>query len=152
VTPHTRWSQPCVSATAFINSKNCSGLQFPFSAHRITSHLNFAVYDSLLDFWRPSSISTVHDKLEQLPSTFQQLSRELVSYEIAQSCWESPASRYWYDSSAPGVASDFNTLVTSNIIQSVALWAGGRGQLKERCGLEPRTNFFLFKKSPKTEC
>jgi hypothetical protein len=24
--------------------------------------------------------------------------------------------------------------------------------LKERCGLEPRTNFFPFKKSPKTEC
>jgi hypothetical protein len=26
--------------------------------------LNFAVYDSLIDFWRPSSISTVHYKLE----------------------------------------------------------------------------------------
>jgi hypothetical protein len=28
----------------------------------------------------------------------------------------------------------------------------GKEQLKERCGLEPRTNFFPFKKSPKTEC
>jgi hypothetical protein len=28
----------------------------------------------------------------------------------------------------------------------------GKGQLKERCGLESQTNFFLFKKSPKTEC
>ena len=28
----------------------------------------------------------------------------------------------------------------------------GKGWLKERCGLEPRTNFFPFKKSPKTEC
>jgi len=28
----------------------------------------------------------------------------------------------------------------------------GRGQLKERCGLESQTNFFPFKKSPKTEC
>jgi hypothetical protein len=26
--------------------------------------LNFAVYDSLLDFWRPSSITTVHNKLD----------------------------------------------------------------------------------------
>jgi hypothetical protein len=32
-------------------------------------------------------------------------------------------------------------LVTSNIIQSVCLV--GKGQLKERCGLEPRTNFFF---------
>jgi hypothetical protein len=39
-------------------------------------------------------------------------------------------------------------LVTSIIIQSVCLV--GKGQLKERCGLEPRTNFFLFKKSVKT--
>jgi hypothetical protein len=27
-----------------------------------------------------------------------------------------------------------------------------KGWLKKRCGLEPRTNFFPFKKSPKTEC
>ena len=33
------------------------------------------------------------------------------------------------------------TLVTSNIIQSVCLV--GTGRLKERCGLEPRTNFFF---------
>jgi hypothetical protein len=26
------------------------------------------------------------------------------------------------------------------------------GQLEERCRLQPQTNFFLFKKSPKTEC
>jgi hypothetical protein len=28
----------------------------------------------------------------------------------------------------------------------------GKGWLKERCGLESRTNFFSFKKSPKTGC
>jgi hypothetical protein len=28
----------------------------------------------------------------------------------------------------------------------------GKVRLKESCGLEPRTNFFPFKKSPKTEC
>ena len=40
-------------------------------------------------------------------------------------------------------------LVTSNIIQSVCLV--GKGQLKERCRLEPRTNFFFpFKKSART--
>ena len=38
-------------------------------------------------------------------------------------------------------------LVTSNIIQSVC--TVGKGRLKEWCGLEPRTNFFLFKKSAK---
>ena len=40
-------------------------------------------------------------------------------------------------------------LVTSNIIQSVCLV--GKGRLKERCGLEPRNNFFFsLKKSAKT--
>ena len=39
-------------------------------------------------------------------------------------------------------------LVTSTIIKSVPLV--GNGRLKERCGLEPRTNFFLFKKLVKT--
>jgi len=38
-------------------------------------------------------------------------------------------------------------LVTSNIMQSVCLV--GKGRLKESCGLEPRTNFFSFKKSAK---
>jgi hypothetical protein len=28
----------------------------------------------------------------------------------------------------------------------------GKGWLKERCALESRTNFFSFKKSPKTGC
>jgi hypothetical protein len=28
----------------------------------------------------------------------------------------------------------------------------GKGRLKERCELEQRTDFFLFKKSPETEC
>ena len=34
-----------------------------------------------------------------------------------------------------------NKQTTSNIIQSVCLV--GKGRLKERCGLEPRTNFFF---------
>jgi hypothetical protein len=33
--------------------------------------------------------------------------------------------------------------VTSSVIQSVCLV--GKGRLKERCGLEPRTNFFFFR-------
>jgi len=33
-------------------------------------------------------------------------------------------------------------LVTSSIIKSVCLV--GNGRLKERCGLEPRTNFFFI--------
>jgi hypothetical protein len=43
----------------------------------------------------------------------------LASVEIAHVCWERPRL-YRYDSSATGVALDFNPLVTSNIIQSVA--------------------------------
>jgi len=39
-------------------------------------------------------------------------------------------------------------LVTSSINKSVCLL--GNGRLKERCGLELRTNFFSFKKSAKT--
>jgi len=40
-------------------------------------------------------------------------------------------------------------LVTSDIVQLVCLV--GKGRLKERCGLEPRTDFvFSFKKSAKT--
>jgi hypothetical protein len=40
-------------------------LRFSFSsAHRINSCFNFGIYDSLLDFWHPSSITTVHNKLE----------------------------------------------------------------------------------------
>jgi len=34
-------------------------------------------------------------------------------------------------------------LVTSNIIESVC--PVGKGRLKERCGLEPRTNLFFFR-------
>jgi hypothetical protein len=42
-----------------------SGMAFHAAdTHRITSRLNCAVYDSLLDFWRPSYITMVHDKLE----------------------------------------------------------------------------------------
>ena len=40
--------------------------------------------------------------------------------------------------------------ITSSIIQSTCLV--GKGLLKERCGLEARTNFFSFKKSAKTRC
>jgi hypothetical protein len=45
--------------------------------------------------------------------------------------------------------SDYNAQLTSSIIQSVCLV--GKGRLKERCELEPPTNFFfLVKKSAKT--
>ena len=37
---------------------------------------------------------------------------------------------------------------SSLITESVCLV--GKGRLKEKCGLEPRTNFFSFKKSAKT--
>ena len=46
-------------------TKMLSGMAFHAAdVHRITSRVNFAVYDSLLDFRCPSSITTVHDKLE----------------------------------------------------------------------------------------
>jgi hypothetical protein len=65
-----RHSRTLLSSTP----KIAVALRFPFSsAHRITSRLKFAVYDSLVDFRRPSSVTTVHDKLEQAPPTFQQL-------------------------------------------------------------------------------
>jgi hypothetical protein len=66
-------SHPLIAVLRFRHSRTllsstpkiAAALRFPFSsAHRITSCLNFAVYDSLLDFWRPSSITTVHNKLE----------------------------------------------------------------------------------------
>jgi hypothetical protein len=64
-------SHPLIAALRFDHSRTllsstakiAATLQFSFSAHQITSRLNFAIYDSLLDFWRPS-ITTVHDKLE----------------------------------------------------------------------------------------
>jgi hypothetical protein len=56
-----RHSQTLLSSTP----KIAAALQFPFYVHRITSRLNFAVCDSLLDFWRPSSKTTVHDKLDK---------------------------------------------------------------------------------------
>ena len=40
--------------------------------------------------------------------------------------------------------------ITSNIIHSACLV--GKGRLKERCGLEARTNFFSFKKLAKIRC
>jgi hypothetical protein len=70
VTRHTLWLLPCVSAPV----KRClhqlqkiaAALWFPFStAHRRISRLNFALYDSHLYFWCPSSITTVHDKFRQ---------------------------------------------------------------------------------------
>jgi len=66
-------SHPLIAVLCFRHSRTllsstpkiAAALRFPFSsAHRTTSRLNFAVYDSLLDFWRPSSITAVHDKLE----------------------------------------------------------------------------------------
>jgi len=79
-------SHPLIAVLCFHHSqtflsstpKLAAALQFPFSAHRITSRFNFAVYDSLLDFWHPSSITMVHNKLEYAPSMFQQLSRQLA--------------------------------------------------------------------------
>jgi hypothetical protein len=65
-------SHPLIAALCFHHSRTlpsstpkiAAALRFLFSAYQITSRLNFAVYDSLLDFWRSSSISMVHDKLE----------------------------------------------------------------------------------------
>ena len=65
-----RHSRTLLSSTP----KIAAGLRFPFSsAHRVNSSLNFAIYDSLLDFRHPSSVTTAHDKLEQATPTFQQL-------------------------------------------------------------------------------
>jgi hypothetical protein len=61
-------SYPLIAALCFRHSrmllsstpKFAAALRFPLSsAHRITSRLNFAVYDSLLDFWRPSFTTRV---------------------------------------------------------------------------------------------
>jgi hypothetical protein len=67
MTPYTCWSMPCFRHSRLLLSstpKIAVALRFPFFVHWIMSCLNFAIYDSLLDFWRPSSITTVHDKLE----------------------------------------------------------------------------------------
>ena len=67
-------SHPLIAALCFRHSRTvlpstpkiAAALRFPLSsAHQITSRLNCAICDSLLDFWRPSSITRVHDKLEQ---------------------------------------------------------------------------------------
>jgi hypothetical protein len=64
-----RHSRTLLSSTP----KIAAALRFPFSSvHRITSRLNFAIYDSLLGFRHSSSVTTVHDKLEKAPPTFQQ--------------------------------------------------------------------------------
>jgi hypothetical protein len=48
-----------------------AALQFPLSStHRIASRLNFAVYYSLLDFLRPSSITRVKKKKKRKSSLF----------------------------------------------------------------------------------
>jgi hypothetical protein len=95
--------------------------------HQATSCLTFAVYDNLLHFWCPSSITMVHDIPEQAPSSLLRLWCKLISHEIGYVYWEWP-SPYRYDSLAPGIASGFNAfvmLVISNIIQSVTLWVRG---------------------------
>jgi len=66
-------SHPLITALCFRHSqtlfsstpKMSVALRFPFSSvYWITSRLNFAIYDSLLGFWHPSSITTVHNELE----------------------------------------------------------------------------------------
>jgi len=52
-----------------------------------------------------------------------------------------------YDSSASGVASDFNALVTSDIIQSVVLWA--RGAWRKGTDLNRKLTFFRLRNCQK---
>ena len=78
---------------------------------------------------------------------------ESLSVTRSLSSLSSPSSSHRMSSSDPSKALlmqriTVKALVTANIIQSVCLV--GKGRLKERCGLEPRTNFFSFKKSAKT--
>jgi hypothetical protein len=70
-------------------------------------------------------------------STFYQLWHKLASDEIDHTCWDRPASQYRYDSLASVVASDFNALVTSNIILSQ---------------VDQNHKFSPLKIFPKTEC
>jgi hypothetical protein len=49
--------------------KTAAALWFFFSACQTTSCFNFAVYDSLLDFYHPCPIIAVHGMLEQAPDT-----------------------------------------------------------------------------------
>jgi len=72
---------------------------------------------------------------------------ESLSVTQSLSSLSSPPSSHKMSSSDPSKALlmqriTVKALVTSNIIQSDCLV--GKGRLKERCGLEPRTNFFFF--------
>jgi hypothetical protein len=49
--------------------------------------LNLAIYDCISDFWCPSSITMVHDKLQQATRMFSQLRHQLVSDKIVHTCW-----------------------------------------------------------------
>jgi hypothetical protein len=107
--------------------KIAAALWFPLSsAHQITSHLNFAVYDSLLDFRRPSSVTMVHDKLEQAPSTFQQLR---VRIHILQDGAERPAAcnlNSWKQISQNTSAAGGNNLLLCTTLLNVCSYPKGK--------------------------
>jgi hypothetical protein len=97
---------------------------FPSPLHTKQLHVWILPY-MILDLWCPSSITTINDKLEEAPPMFYQLRHKLFSGFrcdctglLRKVCFT-----ILYDSSASCIASDFNTLVTYNIIQSVTLWA-----------------------------
>jgi hypothetical protein len=73
VVPHSLITALCFHRSRTLLSstqKTAVVSQFPFSsAHRTTTHLNFVVYNMLLDFWCPSSITMVHDKLDHVLTT-----------------------------------------------------------------------------------
>jgi hypothetical protein len=89
----------------------------------------------------------VHDIWEQAPLTLQQLWHKLVSDKTVHACPERATSRYWYDSLASGIASDFNALVTCNIVQSATLWP--RGSWRKRADLTRKLTFCCLGKCPK---
>jgi hypothetical protein len=102
--------------------------------------LKFTVY-IVLDFWHPSSITMVQDKLEQAPPTFQELWCELVLDDTAHACWEKRIygtgmthwPQMWHQSLRIGNTEYFS------ISRPV-----DKGQSKERSKSELQTNFFLL--------
>jgi hypothetical protein len=91
--PHT---DPCLvfppqSNVAFRNSKTCSGFVVSFpSAHQTISCYNFAIYDSIFDFWLSSSITTVHDVLGQAPHTLHNYILSLFPTKLLMLVAKSP--------------------------------------------------------------
>jgi hypothetical protein len=144
-------SHPLITALCFRHSRTllpltpkiAVALWFPFSsAHRITSRMNFAVYDSLLDFWCPfhnystrqTGISIFHVSTTNARADFRRNCTRLL-----RKAWFTVPVRLIGLRRIVGFERTGNTQY-----YSVSCHVG-MGWLKERRVLESRTNFFPFK-------